>query len=188
MPSPNPAATEFLNNRRSRPAKTLGAPFPDRNVLEKVLETAARTPDHGMLVPWRFVVLDPASMPRLAGLAESHAHDAGADPKKARKQFDLGNLVVMVVASPKPSEKVPELEQILSAGSLCLSLVNAAEAAGWGANWLSGWPSHNRGFMTDLGLKDHEFIAGLIHLGTERMAPAERPRPDMAEITDWVSE
>ena len=87
----------------------------------------------------------------------------------------------------KTSDKIPALEQTYSAGAVCLALLNAALAAGWGANWLSGWPSHDRGFMVEgLALQDHERIAGLIHIGTETAAPPERPRPDLESITTWL--
>lgn len=94
----------------------------------------------------------------------------------------------MVVASPKPSDKVPEIEQTLSAGAVCLQLVNAALAAGWGANWLSGWASHDRDWRErNLGLMPHEWIAGVIHIGTETNPPPERPRPDTDAMTEWLS-
>jgi nitroreductase len=98
-------------------------------------------------------------------------------------------LAVVVIEVQRPSEKVPAIEQTYSAGAVCLSLLNAALASGWGANWLSGWPSHDRGFMRDgLGLEDHERIAGIIHIGTETSTPPERPRPEIESITTWLSD
>jgi nitroreductase len=88
-----------------------------------------------------------------------------------------------VVASPKPSEKIPELEQTLSAGAVCLSLVNAALASGWGACWLSGWPAYDSEIQGALGLAPQEWIAGFIHIGTSAATPPERPRPDIAALT-----
>jgi nitroreductase len=82
---------------------------------------------------------------------------------------------------------VPQIEQTYSAGAVCLALVNGALAAGWGANWLSGWASHDRDFVqTGLGLAAHETVAGIIHLGTQTSTPPERPRPDVDVITTWV--
>lgn len=107
---------------------------------------------------------------------------------KAEQQFSAADLAVAVIFSPKQSEKIPEVEQAYSAGAVCLSLLNAALAAGWGANWLSGWASHDRAFVTEgLGLEEHETIAGFIHIGTENAAPPERPRPDISAITTWVA-
>lgn len=191
MPAPNPAALDFLLTRRSRPAKTLSTPVPDRDTLMTLLTAAARTPDHGKLEPWRFIVLEKAALTRLAGRIEPLAVKLGIEPEKvekAKRQYADADLAVAVVFSPKDSEKVPHSEQLYSAGAVCLSLLNAALAAGWGANWLSGWASHDRSFCEEgLGLAAHESIAGFIHIGTETIAPPERPRPDLEQIVEWVS-
>ena len=190
MPTPNPAALDFLLTRRSRPAKTLTTPVPDRGTVETLLTAAARTPDHGKLEPWRFVVLGQPALHRLAALVETRGAALDLAPEqiaKAHAQYANADLAVAVISAPKPSEKVPQIEQVYSAGAVCLALVNAALAAGWGANWLSGWASHDRIFITEgLGLADHETVAGFIHLGTETSAPPERPRPDLNAITTWV--
>lgn len=187
MPTPNPAALEFLLNRRSRPAKTLTTPVPSDDVVQTLLTAAARTPDHGKLEPWRFVVLRKTALTRLGQAVVNH----GGDPEKVEKmraQFANGDLAVMIVASPKPSEKIPEIEQLYSAGAVCLALLNAALASGWGANWLSGWASHDQDFVqAHLGLAPHEKVAGFIHLGTETNTPPERPRPDLDAVTTWIS-
>ena len=189
MPVPNPQALEFMLTRRSRPAKTLTVPVPDRAALAPILTAGARTPDHGKLEPWRFIVLQKAALTRLAVVAQVRGAALGLAPEQVDKgaaQYANADLAVAVVYAPKPTEKFPEVEQLYSAGAVCLSLLNAALASGWGANWLSGWASHDRAFMTDgLGLAAHESIAGLIHIGTERMTPPERPRPDLDAITTW---
>lgn len=189
MPDPNSAALEFMLSRRSRPAKTLMPPVPTREELGPILTAAARTPDHGKLEPWRFIVIEGAAMARLADLAETRGTALGKSPEdiaKARNQFDQGHLAVAVIEVQKPSEKIPPIEQTYSTGAVCLALLNAALASGWGANWLSGWVSHDRTFCEDgLKLAANESIAGLIHIGTERSAPPERPRPDLDSITEW---
>lgn len=190
--TPRPEVLDFLLTRRSRPAKTLSSPVPDRATVETLLTAAARSPDHGKLEPWRFLVLERQANLRLARLARDRGAEAGLDPDKIEKTaraFEDAHLVVAVVASPKPSDKVPETEQLLSAGAVCLALVNAALAAGWGANWLTGWMALDRGFLGDgLGLAEPEFVAGFIHLGTETAVPPERPRPDLSQLTTWLSE
>lgn len=192
MPTPNPEAFDFLMTRRSRPAKTLAEPVPDRDTLQALLTVASRTPDHGKLEPWRFIVIEKGAMARLADAAEARGTEIGLDAEtiaKGRGQFDQGHLAVAVIEVHKPSEKIPALEQTYAVGAVCLALVNAALASGWGANWLSGWASHDREFMrTAFGLADHERIAGLIHIGTETSAPPERPRPDVDALTTWVAE
>lgn len=191
MPDPNPEALAFLLNRRSRPAKTLGLPVPTKEALVPILTAAARTPDHGKLEPWRFIVIERQAMARLANLAQRRGEALGLEAEqigKGRAQFDQGQLAVAVVEVQKPSAKIPQIEQTYSAGAVCLALLNAALAAGWGANWLSGWVSHDRDFMREgFDLSPHEKIAGIIHIGTETSAPPERPRPDIESITSWLS-
>ena len=110
---------------------------------------------------------------------------AGVWDQLARQALPV--LAVAVIEVQKPSEKIPPIEQTYSAGAVCLALLNAALAAGWGANWLSGWASHDATFAQQgLGLSADERIAGLIHIGTETSAPPERPRPNIKDITTWL--
>lgn len=190
MPERNDAALAFLQSRRSRPAKTLIAPAPSRDELMPLLQAAARTPDHGKLEPWRFIVVERGAMARLADLTTKTGERLQKSPEdiaKARTQFELGQLAVVVVEIQKDSPKIPPIEQSYSAGAVCLALLNAALAAGWGANWLSGWASHDPIFCREaFDLAENERIAGLIHIATEGSVPPERPRPDLAAITTWV--
>ena len=192
MPQPNQAALEFLQARRSRPAKTLVLPVPDRAALRPLLIAAARSPDHGKLEPWRMIVLERAALLRLAALVPEVGARLGKGPEDIAKQvaqFADAHLAVAVIESPKPSDKIPAIEQVYSAACVCLGLLNAALAAGWGANWLTGWASHDRDFAeAALELAGHERVAGFIHIGSESVAPPERPRPDIDAITTWVSE
>lgn len=95
-------------------------------------------------------------------------------------------VIVAVVFSPVDSSKVPEWEQVLSTGALCLGLVNAALASGWGAAWLTGFAALDQSFaQANLGIAAHERVAGLIHIGTRGAQPPERPRPDIAAKTEW---
>ena len=186
-PRRRPEALAFLLERRSTPAKTLTAPGPDDATLRTILTAAARTPDHGKLVPWRFLAIRGAAQTALAEAAAARAMALGYDDaavEKAGRAFLDGALIVAVIASPKPSEKIPEIEQNMSAGAVCYGLLNAALASGFGANWLSGWISHDETFRrTALKLAPGETVAGFVHLGTPRVSPAERPRPDIDALT-----
>ena len=129
MTEPNPAAMEFFLTRRSRPAKLLRAPVPTAADLAPILEAAARVPDHGKLVPWRFLVLERPALVRLAALARAGGEAMGLAPERIDKgvaQFADADLIVAVVMVPRPTEKAPEVEQVLSAGAACLTLLNAA--------------------------------------------------------------
>ncbi len=191
MPDPNQPALEFLLSRRSRPAKTLVPPAPDHATLETLLRAAMRSPDHGKLEPWRFIVLEGAALERLADLARRRGHALGLDPDRVSKVADLfarAPVMVAVVSAPVPSDKVPEIEQRYSAAAAALQLLNAALAAGWGANWLTGFAAHDREFVEQgLGLTPTENIVAFMVIGTQTRVPPERPRPDLAAKTRWVS-
>ncbi len=192
MPAPNPAALDFLTTRRSRPARTLVAPAPDRDALVPLLTAALRVPDHGKLEPWRLVVLERAALDRLATLASGRgaALDFDADRiEKGVSQFRDSPLCVAVIETPKGEDRIPAIEQTYSAGCVALSLVNAALAAGWGACWLTGWPAHDTDFLTQgLALAPGERLVGFVHIGTETSAPPERPRPDLARVVSWATD
>ena len=107
---------------------------------------------------------------------------------KAAQIFEMARLVVAVISSPAHDSKIPRIEQQHSAAAVCLSLLNAALAAGWGANWLTGFGAHDARFREQsLGLSADESVAGFIHLGTAKGKPGERPRPDISAITTWLS-
>ena len=149
--------------------------------LDQLLTAALRVPDHGALEPWRLLLIEDPARPRLAELLRTRGPALGIAPEKIEKsarRWENAPRIVAVVASPKPSDKAPELEQILSAGAVCVSLVNAALASGWGAAWITGWEAFDRAFLeTGLGLEAHEQIAGFIHLGTCETPAVERSRP-----------
>lgn len=190
MTVPNPAAMDFFLTRRSRPPKLLGPPVPTEAELLPILTAAARVPDHGKLEPWRFLVLEKPALQRLAAQARARGEALGLDPDRIAKgvaQFADADLVVAVVMVPRPTDRIPELEQILSSGAVCLTLLNAAMASGWDACWLTGWHVQDPVFARSaLGLAEGERIAGLIHIGTASAVPPDRPRPDIAAITTWV--
>ena len=181
------AGLDLLARRRSASAQMLAAPGPDPVQLNDLLRLAARAPDHGKLFPWRFIVLRDGAKAdfahRLADLAQSQA-----DPDKAL--MALGKLttppVAVCVVSRIQVGKIPEWEQVLSAGSVCTLLLLAAQAMGFGANWITDWYSYDAGATALLGLEEGERVAGFVYLGTPAEAPLERVRPDMtALVRDW---
>lgn len=190
MPVRNEAALTFLRNRRSRPAKLFTSPTPSRAEVREILDAALRVPDHGKLEPWRFVVVEKPAFARLADLAEERARETGGDAEKIAKgrgQYDTGQLAIVVISSPKDAAKVPATEQLLSAGALCLGILNAAEAAGWGACWLTGWPAHDPVFTARaFGCAQGETVAGIVHVATPPADPPDRPRPVTGSLVTWL--
>ena len=187
---PRPEVLDFLLSRRSRPARTLRSPAPDRATLETILTAAARSPDHGKLEPWRFVVVTSGALPRLAARAEARARDLSLPDEKVEKlraMFADAPALIAVLAAPQPSDKIPEVEQILSVGAASLGLVNAAHAAGFGANWLTGALAADEPFLQEaLGAEPGQWAAAFVVVGTESAVPPERPRPDLHRVARWI--
>jgi nitroreductase len=176
-----------LRHRRSTPSRLLGPPGPDAAQLRALMETAVRVPDHGKLVPWRFVAIAGDAKDSLCEFlaARSLERDPGAAPavvEKDRLRFSYAPLVLAVVGRLTPGHKVPEQEQLLSGGALCFQLLLAADALGFGAQWLTGWAAYDEAVHSRLGLGENEVVLGFIHLGTAREAAPERERPDVLAL------
>jgi nitroreductase len=187
-----PDALELLKTRRSFKAAELTGPAPSAAEIETLLTVASRVPDHGKLVPWRFIVFEGEAR-RAAGaaiVAAFHARYPDAKPEQAeaeRARLARAPLVIAVVSRAAPHVKIPEWEQVLSAGAAAMNLVLAAHALGYGAAWITEWYAYDRSVLDVLGLKPHEKIAGFVHIGRPPGAPEDRPRPPLAEIATRYS-
>lgn len=186
-----PDALELLKTRRSVPGPGLRSPGPNEAQLGELLTVAARVPDHGKLVPWRFILIAGAAVDaygeKLAGfLAED---DPAASPEQLRNQSAKvrAPLIVVVVSHAGEHPKIPVWEQELSAGAVCMNLENAANALGFGTQWITGWPAYDGRVATLLGIQRGEKVAGFIQIGTPSFKPEDRPRPDLSQIvTHWT--
>jgi nitroreductase len=180
-----------LDGRRSVPASQLGAPGPDDATLLRMLASAVRVPDHGKRVPWRFLRIAGDARRVLGDFMAARARkldpdigDAALDKERAR--FNRAPLVIAVIARLGPDQKIPESERASSAACVCFALLQAAQALGFGAQWLTGWPAYDEAIQRLLGVGDDERIAGFIHIGTPMLEVPERDRPDPATLlTDW---
>lgn len=180
-------AIDLLRTRRSIPIPALKAPAPEGPTLETILTVASRVPDHGKLAPWRFVLFrGPVSVEighALAAIAERK--DGSLSPSRRAQEeqrFSRSPLVVGVVSTAAPHVKIPEWEQVLSAGAAVMNLVHAAHALGFGANWVTEWVAYDEEAKAVLSIAPHEKVAGFVHIGTPAEPPVDRPRPDLAAI------
>lgn len=178
------ATLDSLDLRRSVPAKLLGEPGPDDATLLRMLRSAVRVPDHGKRVPFRFVRIAGRARHALGEALVRRARERDPDAgdgalDKDRHRFAHAPLVIVVVARFDPDDgKIPEQERLLSAGCACFALLQAAQACGYGATWLTGWPAYDKPVRKLLGLSKHERVAGFVHIGTAQRQAAERERPD----------
>jgi nitroreductase len=182
-----PEAIELLRTRRSVKPIELQQPGPSESELETILTIASRVPDHGKLTPWRFLVF--------AGDSRLRAGEAIADVFRRQRPdatddqiaFERGRLaraplVVAVISRAGPHVKIPEWEQVLSAGAAAMSLVLSAHALGFAANWITEWYAYDRTVLDALGLAASERVAGFVHIGTPVRPPSERDRPPLSAV------
>jgi len=180
----------LLSTRRSGKPRDMIAPGPSADQLQTILQIAARTPDHGKLAPWRFVVVGEDQRDRLAEILT----DAYRAERPQASKAELDSLVqfahqapalVVVLSAPNLANKIPLWEQELSAGAACMNLLHAAHALGFVGGWLTGWPAFSDVVRDAFGAAP-ERIAGFMFLGTPERTLDERPRPDMsAVVSTW---
>jgi nitroreductase len=180
-------ALDLLKTRRSVKPMDLMEPGPSASELETMLTVAARVPDHGKLVPWRFVVFQgdarlSAGDAIAAVFAADHPEANGDQLEFERRRLARAPLVVAVVSRAGPHVKIPEWEQVLSAGAAAMNLVHAAYALGFAANWITEWYAYDRRVLDKLNLAPHERIAGFVHIGKPSRPSDERDRPALADI------
>jgi nitroreductase len=184
---PAPETLQLLLSRRSGSAKAMTGPGPDAKQLRRILAAGARAPDHGKLFPWRFIVFEGEGRARMGDvLAEVVAGERDSSPERIeteRKRFLRAPTVIAVVSRVREQIPIPVWEQQLSAGAVCMSMVMAAHAQGFVANWITEWPAYHPKVLEKIGLKPGERIAGYIYIGQPATALEERVRPDLDAIT-----
>lgn len=183
----SPQTLAFLARRRSAAALTLRAPAPGDDELATLLRLATRVPDHGKLTPWRFVILRGAAKQRfIEGLEAIAARLPDGEKLKVKLgKIKAPPLTIAVVSRASPGD-IPEWEQRLSSGAVCMTMVIAAQAMGYGANWITDWYAYDEKAGRLLGLGEGERVAGYVHIGTSAETPLERVRPDVAAIaSEW---
>lgn len=190
----NDAATplSLLRTRRSGKPRDLTGPGPDEGQLREILSIALRTPDHGKLAPWRFVIVPAERRDTLADLLESayraEKPDAGRLEIEAMHQFaHQAPTLVVALSAPARDSKIPLWEQELSAGAAVMNLLHATHALGFAGGWLTGWPTYNEDVRAAFA-KGDEKIAGFVFIGTPGKPLEERPRPEYDQIVSiWNS-
>lgn len=180
----------LLQSRRSGKPRDLVTPAPDDMQMRQILEIAMRTPDHGKIAPWRFIIVKQDQRNALAQLLErayrKEKPDAGRMEIEAMHQFaHQAPALVVALYRPVMESKIPLWEQELSAGAAVMNLLHGVHALGFAGGWLTGWPSFNDDVRDAFGAA-HEKIAGFVFIGTPSRALQERPRPDYdAVVSEW---
>lgn len=184
----NPDFAQALWKRRSTLADQLGEPGPSTEILEQILTIAARVPDHGRVVPFRFIRIAGSAREALgARLAEIYGRNnpdaSEAHIAREARRFLRAPVTICVVASLNPEHRIPIWEQTMTCGAVCQNLLLAASVHGFAAQWLTEWYAYDAEILKELGLREHEQVAGYLYIGTAQADPKERARPDIAAIT-----
>ncbi|MCR6673618.1 nitroreductase [Devosia ginsengisoli] len=189
MPA-NAALRDYLLTRRSVGIAFLKDPGPDAAELEQILTIGTRVPDHGKITPWRLVVIAGEARQQVGEkLAEIAARnnprldEAGLEIE--RQRFLPAPLTIGVISSPKDHPKVPEFEQLLSAGNVAFNLVHAAHALGFAASWVTRWYTFDAEAAAMLGARDGERFVGFVHIGTPTATIEDRPRPALGDVVSY---
>lgn len=189
-----PALRDYLLTRRSVGLAFLKEPGPDAAQLQQILTIGTRVPDHGKIAPWRLVVFEGDArrqagekLAEIAKAANPALDEAGMEIE--RNRFFPAPLTIGVISSPKPHPKVPEFEQLISAGNVAFNLLNAAFALGFAASWVTRWFSLDDTAARMLGAGEGERFVGFVHIGTPSAVIEDRPRPDLDQVvTRWRPE
>jgi nitroreductase len=184
---------ELLLTRRSVLAKDLAEPGPTEEDLVTILNAGLRVPDHGRVEPWRIQILRKPAQTALGQLCAEifERENPTASPTllaAERERMQRSPVLLVISSHPNPQrfDKVPAIEQVLSAGALCQNMLIAAQALGYGAQWVTGWPAYHAEVRMALGHSQNTDIVGFMHIGTAAEVPKERPRPDPAAmVSEW---
>lgn len=178
---------DYLLTRNSAPIPELKEPAPTDSQIETMLTAASRVPDHGRLAPWRFILYRGDARVKVGEKLVELAEKREGPLTEGRRQqeltrFSRAPLVIGVIFSPKENAKIPQWEMLLSGGAAAMNLIHAANALGFGANWITNWYSDTEEGRALLGLAPHERVVGFVHIGTYGGQPVERPRPEVSSL------
>ena len=181
------AMLDLLLTRRSVSANELVEPGPSPEQVGMILKAAHRVPDHGKIGPWRYVLFSGNARADFSHKLGEIFAEKNPDATDKLLEFESTRLtraplVIAVISSPDINHpKIPEWEQILSAGATCQNILLAITALGFGAQWVTEWYSYDEDVGDLLKLKADERVAGFIYIGSVKEKPEERPRPDLGE-------
>jgi nitroreductase len=185
-PDINPMV-ELLKSRRSVPVLAMQGPAPDADQIDALLTIASRVPDHGKICPWRFIVFQGEARERAGDIIAQRFKVRNPDATDAQVEIERKRLlhapvVIAVIAKPVDHPKIPEWEQLMSAGASCMNLVTAANAMGFVTSWLTQWYAYDPEVLGRLGIAEGERVAGFVHIGRKETPNEDRPRPALQDI------
>jgi len=180
----------YLATRRSVTLPFLTEPGPSAEQLDEIMTLGVRVPDHGKLAPWRLVVYQGDARhkvgEKLAAIRKAQSPDISEELlDMERKQFLPAPVTIGVISTAGPHPKIPDFEQLLSAGCVAFNLFHAANALGFGAHWVTRWFAYDGEAAAMLGAEDGERFVGFVHIGTPEQRLPDRDRPNLSDIVTY---
>lgn len=186
------AALTLIHSRQHVSPKRLGDPGPDPQQIETILGAAAAAPDHGMLNPWRLIVIPPQRRALLgaafaAALIERDNTATAGQIEEAKGKALRGPFLLLVVARLDPAlGPAHPQERIISAGCAIQNMLLAAHAMGFGAGLSSGRALYSEQMRALFGLSADEQPLCFLSVGTVTRRKPPRPRPVMTDYTSTL--
>lgn len=184
-------AAALMTARRTLLPKRLGAPAPNQQQLAQILASAAHAPDHGQLLPWRFVEVPQAARSALANAfaAALLARDPGALPEQVEqareKAFRSPVLLLLVVVDMACGDPgIEPVERIVSAGCAVQNMLLMATALGFGSALTSGKALTSAPLRALFGLGENQQALCFLSIGTVIAPQKARQRPDVSQYCE----
>lgn len=186
----NTAFYDFLKSRRSASAKNITAPGPDAATLDAIVSAAAHAPDHGLLVPFRFVVIenrDAFANALEAATFEERADASASEIERSREKAHQGPTLLAIIARVETSHpKIQASDQWLTVGCALENLLLAVAAAGYQAAVRSGRYLETQAVRTAFKLAANETLPCFVAIGTAAEMPPLKPKPRLESVlTRW---
>lgn len=196
LPAANPSKEmlSILKRRRSLTVKDMTGPGPTDDEIQEILNIASRVPDHKKQVPWRYIIFKGEARQQFGRELRTIFQKNNPDTDKELLNFEENRLsrapliIAVISKATADNPKVPEWEQILTAGAVCQNILLSANALGYAAQWLSEWYAYDDDVLNIMKLEKEERVAGFLYIGRATKEPAERGRPNIESITEYWSE
>tara|TARA_Y100001968_G_scaffold150811_1_gene137981 strand:+ start:145 stop:666 length:522 start_codon:yes stop_codon:yes gene_type:complete len=159
--------------------------------LDTIISSGLRVPDHGALSPWKIIVFKGKSRETFGKLflgkrfKELNPSASEDDIFYEENRFLRAGVVVCIVSSPVPHEKIPIWEMQLSSAAVCQNILLCAQSLGYAAQWLTEWYSYDEAITQELTNNDNDRISGFIYIGKKEHEPKERIRPDLLKVVSY---
>ena len=185
------SVSNFLLKRRSVTAKTMQASNVTNEDLNIIIASGLRVPDHGALSPWKIIIFKGESRENFGKLflgkrfKELNPNASKEDIIFEENRFLRAGIVICIISSPVPHDKIPIWEMQLSSAAVCQNILLCAQSLGFAAQWITEWYSYDEIITQELTNNNNDRISGFIYIGKKENEPKERIRPELSKVVSY---